>query len=889
MTGEKDTLVQGLSHLSINGVTEAKKPPAKISRDQPKTVILGLADLTIGSEDMNPASLQDKVEGNAIGDIDEILGETTDQNNSVKGDLGNDDDEANDDRRSNSDSVSSESHSTSSGDVNDDFGNDNDYSDDYNNNINNDYTSDSENNEGGKWDNTRMDSVLNEDEDEDEGKIFGFTLPFNGATDFIDDIKIFKNKRFLLTRSSKDEAPKLIKKLNEFTKVFKSKKKVVPLKPLPAKRPYHAKSPYPPEGTSIYWDEISDVSMANEMDLKEEVKLKLERQESLDTLIEAVCYKDISHLDDGKLKALGKSLLPEKPIKTINKISSLKLKRELSPTNTSLLSIPESTAESYPAITQIIQDGSKSPEIVPSPSQLSEKTAENLTSIDNMISAPAVVVTDEQGLSTEPTNSFTELKLSATKMFTTASNYSTSLFSKEQDVFDKLDGDIIVLGGYRGSTLRSVKSKRRLWIPNIRDGVVVKKNSLRLGHKDEDELRELNAREYVFSKKHKNLKDKINRPRVYPDGMLTHIGPVDISRKLLKKLNANPKVIARDWGYDWRLSLNNLSKQLHDYIKTIVDEQKEKKGVILIAHSMGGLVAHGAMVLDPSLVRGVLYAGTPMPCCNILGPLRFTDAILFNKDLLSLESNFFMRSSFIFLPPSWNGDDGMCLFRDLTDGHKYHIDFWNPVNWITYNLNPMVSLIRLQNDVKKGVIKLEKIDSVIRKELESVIGTKVDPKTYEIVKEEINRLSKPVTSFIDAYSYLRRTLERTKAFLQTLERNENVNYPPLAQIFSNGVPSVKYSLVNGEEAIKRGEYYRFFYGPGDGVLYQGWTFPRLRGRYNKEEPPKYGYNEKYAYDLCGRFHGSSAHIALLTDLKLVGKGLEALLEEENRRKNIGMV
>lgn len=724
--------------------------------------------------------------------------------------------------------------------------------------------------------------LLDSQEYDDASTLFGFQLPFSGATDFIDDIKVFKNKSFLHKHFHNEKPSKLLHKFNEFTRVLKSNNKVAIPKPIPVKRPYNAKSPYPPKGSRVYWDEISTVSIARELEIREDARLRLERQESLDTLVEAVCYKDISHLNDGKLKALGKSLLPEKPIKTINTtISAIKLKRDGNPSGSCLKSISET----------ILSD-SKSAESVPAAKPHSEEgkagngLRDTVASSEQVFSAPAAAVVDQMP-PMESTSSFSDLRLSASKMLTSASNYSTNFFNKELDVFDKLEGDVIVLGGYRGSTLRSVKSKRRLWIPNISDGVgIVKKNSLRLGPHDEDELREVNAREYVLNKRYKSKKrgDKMNRPRVYPDGMLTHIGPVDISRKLLKRLNSNPKVVARDWGYDWRLSIHHSSRKLHEYIKSIVEQQKEKKGVYIIAHSMGGIVSHGAMVLDPSLVRGIVYAGTPMPCSNILGPLRFTDAILFNKDLLSLESNFFMRSSFIFLPPSWNGDNGMCLFRELKDGRKYHIDFFNPVNWITYNLNPMVSLIRLQNDVKNGTIKLSKIDTHIRRELESVINTPVDPETYDIVSEEISRLSKPVTPFIEAYVYLRKTLCETKKFLQSLERDDTVKYPPMAQIYSNGVPSVKYSLVNGEESIKRGEYYRFFYGPGDGVLYQGWTFPRVRGRQDPTMPVKYGYDEKYAFDLCGRFHGSCAHIALLADVKLVGKALEALLEEEERRR-----
>ncbi|KAF5135305.1 hypothetical protein DV495_000935 [Geotrichum candidum] len=165
------------------------------------------------------------------------------------------------------------------------------------------------------------------------------------------------------------------------------------------------------------------------------------------------------------------------------------------------------------------------------------------------------------------------------------------------DTFPAVEGDVVILGGYRGSILRDRASGRRLWIP-IKAGFNLRKIDLTVPPRDEDEYNMIN--------------------KVYPDGMLSHIGPIDISRKLIKKLRAHPKCRVYEFGYDWRLSSDINSDRLVEFLKTLpsnkyYDEKSgRRKGAIVIAHSMGGLVAHHAMQQDPTLFRGLVYAGAPL-------------------------------------------------------------------------------------------------------------------------------------------------------------------------------------------------------------------------------------------------------------------------------------
>lgn len=103
---------------------------------------------------------------------------------------------------------------------------------------------------------------------------------------------------------------------------------------------------------------------------------------------------------------------------------------------------------------------------------------------------------------------------------------------------NQLEGDVVVLGGYRGSILRSAEPPhRQLWVP-VKVGLNLRKADLQVGIEEEDDL--------------------LAPKNIIPGGMLTHIGPVDISRRLFKRLRScenasRGKLKVHDYGYDWRL------------------------------------------------------------------------------------------------------------------------------------------------------------------------------------------------------------------------------------------------------------------------------------------------------------------------------------------------
>jgi hypothetical protein len=197
-------------------------------------------------------------------------------------------------------------------------------------------------------------------------------------------------------------------------------------------------------------------------------------------------------------------------------------------------------------------------------------------------------------------------KNSGSSLFIKGSEKAQKAHSYLDEALDRLTGDVVILGGYRGSILRSAEPPhRQLWIP-VKAGLNLQRVNLEVGLNPEDE---------EDMEKH-----------IFAAGMLSHIGPIDVSRRLTKRLkhckNAQEgKLRVHDYGYDWRLSPHLLSRRLLGFLSGLKcnTDPGEARGAIVIAHSLGGLITRHAVNQRPELFAGVLYAGTPQHCVNILG------------------------------------------------------------------------------------------------------------------------------------------------------------------------------------------------------------------------------------------------------------------------------
>lgn len=451
-------------------------------------------------------------------------------------------------------------------------------------------------------------------------------------------------------------------------------------------------------------------------------------------------------------------------------------------------------------------------------------------------------------------------------------------------VLEHLTGDLVILGGYRGSILRSAEPPhRQLWVP-MKVGLKVRKVNLEVGLNPEDE---------------ENMEQSI-----IPSGMLKNIGPVDISKRLFKRVreceNARSgKLRIHDYGYDWRLSPHLLSRKLIEFLRKLPSNQGEDpSGALVIAHSLGGVITRHAVNQAPELFSGVVYAGAPQRCINILGPLRNGDAVLLNEKVLTAHVNFTLRTTWVFLP-----EDGYC-FIDKVTNDEYPVDFYDINEWVKYRLCPSVSDPALPPFTAKRVGSLGSFLSL--SELSISRGrSSSDPaakrhgptaspqrklvkdrglapqmdassSSTEQQQEETNAVSPQDKSDRSKnLAYLARTLAETKRFRAELQHNpahQAANaYPPIAVLYGKEIPTVFAARVACREAIPcQDAYDNLAFGSGDGVVLAKQAMP----------PPGYEIAKG------GRISTDKGHISILGDLSAVGQALQAVTR--GRAKGIGL-
>lgn len=468
---------------------------------------------------------------------------------------------------------------------------------------------------------------------------------------------------------------------------------------------------------------------------------------------------------------------------------------------------------------------------------------------------------------------------------------------------EELEGDLVILGGYRGSILRSAEPpNRQLWVP-IKVGLNLRKVDLEVPF-DEGA-------------------DERMEQTIIPDGMLTHIGPVDISKRLFKRLRAsenfkNGKLRVHNYGYDWRLSPHFLSQQLSKFLKSLPCNQAnvpaEKKGATVIAHSLGGLITRHAINQRPDLVSGVVYAGVPQNCVNILGPFRNGDDVLLSSRVLTAQVNFSIRTSYALLPL-----DGKCFFNKHTK-EEYPVDFFDVNTWVEGRLSPCIapplprpdgpkessfsvsgvlsamsqalptfpsrkgSVSRGNGEASNGASDIA--HNVANKAAEGnaevagggmepqmMAGRRMSRSTY--TTSDPNPATAVTITRDEAIKYLTRVLAETKRFKEELaheSRHSEANaYPPIALMYGKSTPTVFGAKVESREAIARADVYdELAFASGDGVvLARAAMVPT-----------------GYSVVRGGVVSSDRGHVTLLGDLEGVGRCLNAI--HRARQAGIGL-
>ncbi|KAL2753638.1 hypothetical protein ACRALDRAFT_2060783 [Sodiomyces alcalophilus JCM 7366] len=471
-------------------------------------------------------------------------------------------------------------------------------------------------------------------------------------------------------------------------------------------------------------------------------------------------------------------------------------------------------------------------------------------------------------------------------------------------VLENLTGDLVILGGYRGSILRSAEPPhQQLWAP-VKIGFNLRKADLEVGLDPEDE--------------------ETMEKRIIPSGMLQNIGPIDISRKLFKKLRScenarNGTLRVWDYGYDWRLSPHRLSRGLIEFLAGLPSNQtgsgcdstgrpSKAGGALVIAHSLGGMITRHAVNQRPDLFSGVVFAGTPQRCINVLGPVRNGDAVLLNEKILTAQVNFSLRTTFAFLP-----EDGFC-FIDKETKEEYPIDFFSVDDWIKHRLSPCLepalppsqprpaggfgSILR----VRGGGASEKRSSQVFSTSRGGGLGRKADLARERNLNPQLDSSDRagPFLEFSRSFSsgtpsassssssppltpaqrarniaYLERTLAEIKQFRAELAHEPSLSaanaYPPMAVIYSKDTPTVYAAKVAGRQAIKCADAYDdLVFRPGDGVVLA-----------REAQLP-----EGYELVRGGKVSTERGHLTMLGDMPAVGQALEAVVR--GRRKGIGL-
>lgn len=492
-----------------------------------------------------------------------------------------------------------------------------------------------------------------------------------------------------------------------------------------------------------------------------------------------------------------------------------------------------------------------------------------------------------------------------------------------EEAMSELTGDVVILGGYRGSILRSAKAPhRQLWVP-VKVGLNLRKVDLEVGLTREDEER---------------MEEKI-----IPSGVLSHIGPVDVCRRLMKRLRKCNNAVRGDlrvwdYGYDWRLSPDLLSQRLITFLEGLPcnrptpdgETQSPRRGAIVIAHSLGGLITRHAVNKRPDLFAGVVYAGVPQHCVNILGPLRNGDDVLLSSRVLTAQVNFTFRTSYALLP-----EDGHC-FIDKQTKEEYRVDFFDVNTWDEHHLSPCIkpalpavpantrfkdftvlskrfsmgprdgwpdlntqdppdnsdpnssttnddqhnqstrnprrSAQSLPNPAQAAAAPTEKVnDTLALSGVDSLVGPGAMARNSTATNQATSASTIPRAAAIE---YLSRTLAEVKRFkselaFQPTHQAEN-RYPPAAVLYGKSVPTLYGARVSSREAIKHQDAYDdLAFAAGDGVcLASAAMLPA-----------------GYRVIRNGLVKSDRGHVGLLGDLEGVGQCLRAVIR--GRKEGVG--
>jgi pimeloyl-ACP methyl ester carboxylesterase len=157
------------------------------------------------------------------------------------------------------------------------------------------------------------------------------------------------------------------------------------------------------------------------------------------------------------------------------------------------------------------------------------------------------------------------------------------------------------------------------------------------------------------------------------------------------------------FSYDWRRSLLESVDALKQFIQPIV----EKKGpVLLIAHSMGGLVSFRLLTDSPNLFQGALFAGVPFGSgVDFAQDMHKGSAAGFNKSITDFSAHFSWPAPYVFFPLTTENNRVVD-----PNGEAVDFDWQEPQDWQdkklsvfkNQQLDPEIGLQHLSHVLKQA-------------------------------------------------------------------------------------------------------------------------------------------------------------------------------------------
>ncbi|KAG9293881.1 hypothetical protein G9A89_019219 [Geosiphon pyriformis] len=296
-------------------------------------------------------------------------------------------------------------------------------------------------------------------------------------------------------------------------------------------------------------------------------------------------------------------------------------------------------------------------------------------------------------------------------------NSKPSMKPTEIPGFEYLHSDVILIPGFRASTLWDQERKKRVWLDLKLPFLPCSKESIDL------------PLDIIKNEPDRLIADGILTKILwtkYYDSLITHL------KTLEKSYQKEESVFTfHTFSYDWRRTNEASVETFVAFVQKIYDKNG-RKPVYVICHSNGGLIMLSSLHLQPHLFAGAIFAGTPFHGIpRIFLDLKMGYPILFNKRLQDVEAIFALRPEFGFLP--WN----LKAFKDHKTGEDVIVDYFDIDTWLKNDWTDII-----QTDTKRSL----------------ELGTREERITY-----------------------LKRVLADSKRFYETLKcKKDDYKYPPLA-------------------------------------------------------------------------------------------------------------